>query len=294
MTHRFARPLALGLALALTAAAPLASAERAPKPGSVQAVRATVESAMTVTGTIDVDAAGNVVAWSLDQPDKLPAGVVKMAGDDIPTWTFEPVTLPEGKPVSRMRMSMLFVAQEVARNEHRIALRYPSFAPLDPGPQAVLTSGARGLSYPVRAAQFGVTGTVFLIVRIDRSGKVVDALVEQVNLGVVDTASNMERWRKSLGDAALRGTKAMQFDVPDGAIADGRDTVVGRLPIMFLLESSTPRGYGRWSTYVPGPRASIPWPEAADFVDSAPDALAPNQLQPSDADVRRLKGPPAG
>lgn len=293
MTPRHSFPLLLAITVALGMSLP-ASAERTPKPGSVQAVRATVESAMTVTGTIDVDAAGKVVAWTLDQPEKLPAGVVKMAGDNIPTWTFEPVTLPEGKPVSRMRMSMLFVAREVARNEHMIALRHPSFAPLDPGPQARLASGSRGLSYPVRAAQFGVTGTVFLMLRIDRSGKVTDALVEQVNLGVVDTESNMERWRRSLGEAALRGTQSMQFEVPDGAIADGRDTVVGRLPISFVLESSRPSGYGRWSTYVPGPRASIPWPEATEFADSAPDALAPNQLQRSDADVRRLKAPPAG
>ena len=292
MHHRTARPLALALAITLAAFAPLAGAERTPRPGSIQAVRATAESALTVTGTIDVDAAGKVVGFTIDQPDKLPAGVVKMANENIPAWTFEATTLPDGVRATRMRMSMLFVAREIKRGEHRIALRHPTFAPFEAGPQMALASGARGISYPVRAAQYGVTGTVFLMVRVDRSGKVTDALVEQVNLGVVDVESSMATWRKLLGDAALKGTRHMQFEVPDGLFEDGQATIVGRLPVAFVLESRPRAAYGSWSTYVPGPRAQIPWPEAAALTDTAPDALPPNMARTADARTRRMKAPP--
>lgn len=289
MTSRAACFAIVAFSLLAAAAAP-ALADDTPRAGSIQAVRATAESALTVTGTIDVDAGGRVVAWTLDQPEKLPPGVVKMAGDNVPTWTFAPAVLPAGTPASRMRMSMLFVAREVSRGKHEISLRYPSFAPLDPGPQVSRLPGGRAIAYPYRATQYGVTGTVYLLLRIDGAGNVTDALVEQVNLGVVDTERNMATWRELLGNAALKGAREMQFQVPEGVIGQGQ-TTVARLPVAFVLDTDKRSAYGRWYAYVPGPRANIPWPEAAGLVATAPDALPPNVLQTDDSRVRQLVSP---
>lgn len=279
---------ALSLALALAFAGPLpAHADDAPKPGSVRAVRATVESALRVTGTIEVDAAGNVVAWSLDQPEKLPPEVARMAEANVPKWLFEPVTLPEGTPASRMRMSMLFVAREMPDGSHRLALRHPSFMPLVAPQFTVAKHGGR--TYPALAGKHNVTGMVFIALRIHRSGKVTDAMVEQVNLHVVDRERNMELWRKMLGDAALRDALKTQFNVPDGAFPPGVDERVTRMMFVFQTEASPAPRYGEWAAYVPGPRAEISWREASDLTAMAPDALPPDVMQVSNSGIRRLR-----
>lgn len=294
MTHCIARPLALALALTLTATAPLAGAERAPRPGSIQAVRATAESALTVTGTIDVDAAGKVLAFTLDQPEKLPPGVVTMAGDNIPAWTFEPMVLPEGKTASRMRMSMLFVASKRGDGTLTVALRHPTFSTLDGPPTFRVVRSGGTFSYPPRALQAGVTGAVYMVVRFDRTGTITDAMVEQVNLGVVDSEAGMAKWRRILAEAALRDIVKVRVEAADTWVADGQQTQIGRIPLMYTFDDAPGMQYGQWVTYVPGPRTEIPWSDAAPLKATAPDALAPNELQLSDAGVRRLIGPPAG
>jgi hypothetical protein len=287
MTPRHSFPLLLAITLALGASLP-ASAEREPRPGSIQAVRATVESALTVTGTIDVDAAGNVVAWSLDQPEKLPPEVVKLATANVPKWSFEPVTLPDGMTVSRMHMSMLFVAREVAAGQHRLALRHPSFRAVD-APRFILAKGGRSRTYPPLALKANVTGKVFVVVRIDRTGKVTDALVEQVNLGVVDREPNMVRWRKLLGDVAVRDALKMEYRVPEDYFKPNYQEVVARVVFGFYTEASPAPRYGEWSAYVPGPRAEIPWREGVVLASTAPDSLPPDTTQTADPRTRRLK-----
>ena len=286
MTQRIACAIALALVATTCASLPV-SAQREPTPGSVRAVRSTVESALRVTGTIDVDAAGTVVAWSLDQPEKLPPEVVRMAEANVPKWLFEPVTLPEGTPASRMRMSMLFVAREMPDGTHRVALRHPSFNPLD-GPWFTVAKRGRR-TYPPAAVAYNVTGTVFIALRIHRSGKVSDAMVEQVNLNVVDRERTLDAFRNLLGDAALDTARKTQFNAPEALFPPGVDERVARMMFVFRTETSPAPGYGEWSTYVPGPRTEIPWREASDLADTAPDALPPDVTQVSNSGIRRLR-----
>ena len=48
------------------------------------AVRKQVESSMLVTGTIDITPAGDVIAHTLDKPEKLPKGTVEMTTRLLP------------------------------------------------------------------------------------------------------------------------------------------------------------------------------------------------------------------
>ena len=290
MTPRHFFPLLFAITLALAMSLP-ASAERTPRPGSVEAVRATAESALMVTGTIDIDAAGKVVAWTIDQPEKLPAGVVKMANDNVPTWSFEPVVLPEGVAHTHSRMAMLFVARKVQGDQYEISLRHTATSSTNPSRMRVKRGSLR-LEYPPEAGSYGVSGTVFAVVRIDRSGKVVDALIEQVNLGVADSEPRMAYWRDLLGKAVLRACKSLRVEVPDGTFKDGEQTVVARLPVAFHMGGSRDREYGRWVAYVPGPRATIPWPDAEGLTKRPPDALPADVLHGRDPTNRERRDAP--
>ena len=293
MACRFARAAAIAFAISVATLAPHAGAERTPRAGSIEAVRATAETALLVTGTIDVDAPGNVVGFTIDQPDKLPAGVIKMANENIPAWTFEPTTLPDGVRATRMRMSMLFVAREVSKGQFEVSLRHPSFWAMDARRSIKVKSGSRWFEYPPAALDYGVTGTVFLVVRFDRSGKIVDAVVEQVNLGVVDTEGRMAMWRDMLGKSVLRRVRHVQVEIQDGLFAAGEQTLVARLPVKFTINTRGDVPYGKWVAYVPGPRAAVPWPDAQGLTASAPDALLPDMLQTNDARTRRMRDAPS-
>ena len=295
MVVRLARPFAMSLLLAMTIGAlpPNAFADPTTRPGSVQAVRSTAESALTVTGTVDVDAAGKVVGFTIDQPDRLPAGVLKMANENIPAWMFEPTTLPEGIRASRMRMSMLFVATRTSEGKLQVELRYPTFASLHDRNPIKVIRGPGALVYPVRAAAAEVSGIVYTVVRYDRTGTITDVMVERVNLDVVDTEKGMEKWRGILSRAAIRDVRKMRLEIPPGWFAEGELTQLGRIPMAYVMEGTPPRRYGEWYSYIPGPRSPIEWPDAARVADTAPDALAPNAIHTADAGTRRLKDTPA-
>ena len=292
MTHRIALPLALGLAWALTAAAPLAGAERAPPPGSEAAVRATAESALLVTGTIDVNAAGDVVAFTLYDQDTLPAGVVRMANEHVPAWKFQPAVLPEGVQASRMSMSMLFVASRTPDGQLKVELRHPVFRALKTDRPIRLAGGTRGFKSPQLVDRTSMGGTVHAVVRFDRAGTIIDAMVEQVNLDTVDTEASMARWREMFAKVLLRDLRKARMEVPEGAFADGQETMVGRIALRYVREGTPKRQPGQWFTYIPGPRARVPWPDAVNLTTPAPDALAPDQLQTDDGGTRRLRDTP--
>lgn len=287
MTPRHFFPLLFAITLALAMSLP-ASAERTPRPGSVEAVRATAESALMVTGTIDIDAAGKVLAFTIDLPEKLPPGIVKMANDNASAWTFEPITLPAGMSHTRSRVSMLFVARQLQGDQYEVTLRHTSFR--TEGASAMrLKGGALRLEYPPEAAARGVPATVYAVVRVDRSGKVLEAAIEQVNLGAADTEAQMAIWRELFGTAVLRSRNSMRIEVPDGIFDEGEQTVVARLPVVFRMAGSRYYEYGRWNTYVPGPRATIPWPDAESLTRSPPDALPPDLLNARDRMGRTLR-----
>src|SRR3546814_3191667 len=58
--------------------------------------------------------------------------------------------------------------------------------------------------YPAEAQRMGGKGTVYLVLRIGRDGRVADLLVEQVNLTAIGTESQMAKMREYLGTAAAR------------------------------------------------------------------------------------------
>lgn len=293
MGHRITRPIALSLAISLAALAPHAGAERTPRAEPGETVRSTPESALVVTGTIDVDAAGKVVGFTIHQRDLLPPGLVKMANEHVPAWTFEPATLPDGIRATRMHMSMLFVARKSADGQLRVTIRHPVFQSLTGRPRMTLVRRRNTFQYPEPALRAGVGATVHAIVRVDRTGRITDVMVEQVNLDTMGTEERMSRWRDLFATAVMLDLRNSRFDVADGAFREGETTIVGRFPLIYSPGPEERRELGRWFTYIPGPRTNARWPDAITLTAWAPDALAPEELATDDPSVRRLTSPTA-
>ncbi|MDI9238329.1 energy transducer TonB [Lysobacter sp. LF1] len=269
---------ALGCVLALCAGVALAAEQRP--------VREQVENSMLVTGAIDIQPDGTVAGHALDEPEKLPSGIVQLLAQATPHWRFEPVRV-EGKPVfARTKMSVRIVAKRQGDGGYEVRVASARFGeprsedwPSHDGPLG-------RPRFPKEAAQAGVGGTVYVMLKIGRDGKVVDLVAEQINLKTVVSEAEMEMWRHVLARAALQRASQWTFVPPtQGAEVDAPFWSI-RVPVDFVAGGSRP-AYGRWETYIPGSRTPAPWVDAEEARMGA-DAVALDGFQPIGGGPRLL------
>jgi len=245
------------------------------------AVRKQTEASMLVTGTVEVGTDGEVRSHTVDQREKLPDGVAAFLDANIADWNFTPY-LHQGKPaILRNKMSILLRANKLESGDFRMYVAAVDFAPLKQ--ESVPGAGISAIkmdppSYPVPAARASAVGTAYLLLKINRSGTVEDALVEQVNLRVVSDESQMQRWRDMFAKSSLAAAMKWTFAPPvSGETADDPYWTV-RVPVDYAMAWQGQPRYGRWVAYIPGPRQENPWTtdESPGF---APDALAAGDIR---------------
>jgi hypothetical protein len=266
------------------------------------AVRKQVEASMLVTGSIQVDGEGKVTGFALDQKEKLPEGVVGLLDKAVPTWKFAPV-LVAGRPAHvTTEMSVRLVAKQIEGDNFTLAVRSASFgdhaernpkrvkSDRKPKDQAADSCAAslRPPRYPSGAGLASVAANVYLLIKTDRNGRVLDAVAEQVNLKVADEESSMARWRKQFADVSL--AQARRWCIPPSGedLMDTHPYFVVRVPVMFHFESVR---YGQWEAYVPGPRTPNPWDDEDEGVAFSPDTLLPGRAYVAGSGLKLLTNP---
>ena len=282
MVNRWLVVLALAL-FSLTAAA------RGPG-----AVRKQVESSMMLRGTIEVSKDGNVATYALDKVDVLTPELEKFIEENIQSWQFHPVVV-DGKAVAiRNRMNLLLVAKKEPDDKYSVRLQAASFNPdkVEPGSE-VESERMDPPKFPMAAARAGVAGTVYLVLKIGRDGKVQDMVAEQVNLRIIDSENRMERYRKWLTDASMQGARDWQFTPPTVGEAADEPFWSVRVPVDFLFHGATPHQTGKWLAYVPGPRQPAPWVTNED-PGYSPEALAAGGVHRVGGNGLRLLTPLGG
>lgn len=268
------------------------------------AVRKQAEASMLVTGDVLIQPDGTVSGWDLDQRDKLPAAVVGLVEKSASTWRFEPVMVDGVARKARARMSLRVVAERVEGDDesYRITIQGSHFGgeAEDAGEQEALASTDRLYRikmgpprFPEAAFHAGATGTVYLVLRIDRSGAVTDVIAEQVNLRVAGSEAQMKQLRKMFGQSAVAAARKWTFRPPTtGEGADDAFYSV-RVPVDYRFQGDKVAGYGEWEAYIPGPRAEIPWREQAVDPNETPDALVAGGVY-QDGDGLKLLTPLSG
>ncbi|NOT88188.1 MAG: protein tonB [Lysobacter sp.] len=257
------------------------------------AVRKQIESALYVTGTIDITPAGDVVAHTLDQPEKLPRGIVDMAARLLPQWKFEPVALQD-KALSRSKMSLLFVGRKLDDGRYSVELRSAVFSDNQANESIRVDPRSRRLPiYPIGLADAEISGAVFLLVKIGRDGKVIDLDVSHVNLRVIGSESEMKQWRNMFARNSIAAAKRWTFITPTSGPDADKPFWIGTLPFDYSIKGQERPAYGQWQTYVAGPKAVIPWQDESLMADGNTDALTPNMFHAAGSG-RRLLTPLAG
>lgn len=287
---RVAVRLSLMMAFAWVAASAWAS--------GVSELRKQAEASMLLTGTVEVAKDGSLRRFELDHPDQIDAAVRDFVERNIKSWSFAVDSLPADVPANATivnSMSILVVAKPIEGDTFSLRLAASYFSAKDPEPDSeVRYAKMRPPEYPFSAVRAGVSGKVFLLVKIDRKGKVEEAIAEQVNLrAVANSEKEMERWRNVLAQASLEAVKRWKFAVPTRGEHALHASFLARVPIEFTFDRTKEPKYAQWTPYIPGPRHPNPWETADDNPGFAPDALAANGGIYSN-DGLRLKTPLQG
>ena len=240
-------------------------------------IRKQIEYSMLVQGVIETDVAGNVSAVTVDKPEKFPEGLVAYVQQQVSGWKFEPV-LVDGKPMhARSQMSLLVVAKRPDKDTISIRIRNANFDGDGKGLQegeVLSTLQMTPPLYPESVAAAGVSGTVYVVVKVGQDGTVQDAVVEQVNLRAMGKEKVMAAWRGALSDSALKAARGWKFKPPTRGGQASASYWSVRVPTDFkMFGIDRPDRYGKWQVYLPGPRQNIPWwsNEAASV---SPDSFA--------------------
>lgn len=253
-------------------------------------VRKRVQASMLLTGTIVVAPDGSVRSYVIDHADKVDSHAIALVNGFVPKWTFEPV-LRGGHPVlAKARMSMRLVAKPVGDGDYAMSIVGTHFGQSIPGEEISYKERAAPL-YPLQAARGHVSGTVYLLLRVGRQGQVEDAAAEQVNLAVVAGDQDMRQWREILARSALVAARKWTFNVPTTGEHRNESHWIARVPVNYSMsheyESRADR-YGKWESYVPGPRELVPWVQDKQLLSGSADALPGDGLYPVDQDGLHL------
>jgi hypothetical protein len=250
-------------------------------------VRKQTEMSMLLNGQIVIERDGTVQEYVLDDAAGLPPVTTQLLDKATRHWRFDPIAV-DGNPVrARTAMSVRLVAKPLEDGRFDVRVAAANFG--KPGEGEFITSSAplKPPRYPELAGASGVGGTVYVVVRVGRDGKVEDAMAEQVNLRVVDTENGMARWRDMLAQAALRGVRNWTFVPPTKGDEVDEPFWLARVPVDFLLHDQETVKPGKWEAYIPGPRQTAPWLGGVDTSLGA-DAVAGSGIFPVKGGPRLL------
>lgn len=264
--------------------------------------RKQVEASMLVTGELVVAPDGAVKSYKLDRAEALPPETKQLLAKVIPSWELD-VAKADGSPLpspAAVKMSVQLLARPLADADGRMRVTVRSTAFWDPkAPVAVQRRGElTPPEYPLFAARSGVSGTVYVVLRLNPDGTVAETHVERVDMMVLSDEKTLRKFGKVLAKAAVDTATHWTFDIAPQRLADPAPVEV-RVPIDFLLagKDQAPKGeYGRWNAYVPGTYAPIPWRDRnTDSADIERDigAMVPGQIYSTDVPIK-LRGSPAG
>ena len=249
-----------------------------------------VVSSLSLSGTIEVDPQGHVVAYAINDAAAYDQAVIDLLGRDIPRWTFKPVVLDGVARQARFDMYLRLEAKPLDGERYAVEIASAAFGRREAAPPHTEVSAHHRLEpprYPADEARKGVGAKVVLVLRIDRAGHA-EAGVEQTDLRAVGKDGAMQKWRDDFERAALLAARHWTFEPPSaGRLADA-PYWYARVPVVFSMSRRDSPRTGEWESYVPGPRRPLPWAEKKDIADSGVDALPDGRIFPLEQPLQLL------
>src|SRR5690606_6196676 len=106
--------------------------------------------------------------------------------------------------------------------------------------------------YPGQALSIGVQGTVYLALRVGRSGRVEESMVEQVNLLAVASDRSMAYLRDLFAMSAIEAARRWTFRPPTRGESVDDDSWTVRVPVDYRLGGQQPASTATGRLMCPG------------------------------------------
>jgi len=258
----------------------------------LQEIRKQVESSRLVSGTITISTDGSVLKHQLAATPPVEPGVRALIDKAVARWKFEPVLVDGQAVVATVPMSLRLVATPIGDGEQmsvRIASTHFGAVSKEPV-EGVTITHRPAPSYPRMALRARVGGTVYVVLRIGRDGRVLDVATEQVNLRAAGPEKSMRPLREDLATATEQSVRQWRFSPPTQGPEANQDEWIGRVTFSYYVNPA-PDGPPVWDTYVPGPRnTAIPWAEDKLRTAGSPDAVPDGGFESLDSGPRLLSG----
>ena len=208
---------------------------------------------LVADGEVRIDAEGRVSDYGLSS--ELTPEIAALVDRSVRRWRFEPI-LQDGRPViakTALRIRLLAKRSTDDSDNYTVSIASVEFG----APRR--SSAGKPPSYPRLAASARLGAKVLLLLRIDDTGKVVEALPYQTSLGArTRSERDAEAWRELFERAGIAAAKTWKYDLTE-SVAGRRTGTYTLLPIEFRIPSAAGgAAKGEWVGYVPGPVHELP------------------------------------
>ena len=220
---------------------------------------------IVANGEVRIAPDGSVSDYRLKS--KLTPAIAELVNRAVRGWRFEPI-LQDGKPViAKSALRMRLIAEPTAKDPDSFIMRVVDIEFGAPD----RTHGGRPPRYPNAAVSARLNAKVVLALRLDETGKVVEAVPYQTSLGARPRSeTDGENWRRLFERASITAAKTWRYDLTE-TIDGKRIGTYALAPIVFTImpPGQVANRQDNWQAYIPGPIHELPW----DFgrSDSADD-----------------------
>lgn len=227
---------------------------------AAQAEQAAATYTMSAAGEIQIAADGRVSDYKLRS--QLPEQVAALVDRNIRNWEFNPIMVDGRAVPAKTAVNLSLSAEPIDKDSYKIRIVAVHFG----GPMQS-RARTRPPRYPASAVSAHVGGKVLVAVKLDDTGKVVEALPYQTSLDVrTPNEREAQDWRKVLEKASIDAARHWQYDLTETVNGKpiGTSAIV---PVVFTLNTSAPRD-GHWKGYIPGPVEPVPWIHEGQLADN--------------------------
>jgi len=241
-----------------------------------------IESSAVVSGTIVLAKDGTVQTAVIDDGAKYGQPIVDMVRKAALQWRFQPVLRHDEPVVAKSSMHVRVVLKKMPDGNYSARIKGATFGDSSTDSTDTLhnAEGNKRIppKYPQAAIRGRVQGTVYLALRVDRNGRVVEAVAEQVNLGITGPDRVIKQYRAMLAESALKAARQWSYTIPTTGPLARQDSWTAHVPVNYALNVlGAPKPDRTWVSYVPGPYTPAPWVDKPDM--NTADALADDAVR---------------
>jgi hypothetical protein len=218
---------------------------------------------MNADGEVQIAVDGSVSDYRLRSA--LTPAVAALVDRNVRQWHFEPIIVDGNAVVAKTAVHIGLNAELIdGKDNYRLRVTAVQFG------QPQRNAKTRAPRYPIQAVEVHLGAKVLLAVRLDETGRVIDAQAYQTSLDARPRSdSEAEFWRRLFERASVAAAKDWRYDMTETINGKpiGANAIV---PIVFnVREVGTPEpAPGHWKAYLPGPVRPAPWMTEQAIADS--------------------------